>query len=77
MPLDLKKKGLVSVIIKKLNGMEELHSKSGDDLNVDDGLQSAADEMMSALKNNDSQSFKVSLQNFIQLMLDEMDNMDE
>jgi hypothetical protein len=64
-----KGKGLAALILASKKPTEEVAKKkeSGDEGEMDEGLLSAADEMISAIEGKDSRQFAESLKSFLQM----------
>lgn len=78
------KKGLVTIIMKRMKGMSpdmspsfdkseksiKAPTKDGAETDYDIAMESSAKSMMEALKSNDPKSFSKSLKSFIELCCD-------
>ena len=84
------KKGLVTIIMKKMKGhgdmspsfassqesMEEKNTKDGAETDYEQGYEACCSDMISAFKEGDSSKLKRSLKSFISMVLDEEDSED-
>jgi hypothetical protein len=78
------KKGLVTIIMKRMKGhgdmspsfaseAQEVKTSEGAEQDYESGYDSCCNEMISAFKSGDSQKLKNSLRSFISMVIDEQD----
>jgi hypothetical protein len=68
------KKGLSTIIVKRVNGSESYENKpehEGAEQDYSDGIRAASEEILSAIKSNDAKALQVALKSFMSMCEDE------
>lgn len=73
-----RKKAITIIMSKKKNGMDDEMSapklnENGDEVNSDDAMDAACDNMMQCLERKDKEGFKQHLKDFVELTILEQD----